>query len=195
VDCDHRPQTDSGIVDEHDRVYLGPYGGPLRPLLGCDVVEVAPLASADVVEVEWADGGRTTASYWVDIAVPRDGEVLATIASGPWAGSPAVVRTRRGEGWAYYIGTRLDADGLQRVYDLIPALQGGLAGGDADLANGVERVTRRSSGREYEFLINHADGERKIQLDAPGHDLIGDRLVDGTLEIDQQGVAIVRREA
>ena len=185
----------SGIVDEHDRVYLGPYGGPLRPLLGCDVVEVAPLASADVVEVEWADGGRTTASYWVDIAVPRDGEVLATIASGPWAGSPAVVRTRRGEGWAYYIGTRLDADGLQRVYDLIPALQGGLAGGDADLANGVERVTRRSSGREYEFLINHAPGERKIQLDAPGHDLIGDRLVDGTLEIDQQGVAIVRREA
>ena len=33
----------SGIVDEHDAVYLGPYGGPLRPLMGCDVLEVAPL--------------------------------------------------------------------------------------------------------------------------------------------------------
>jgi beta-galactosidase len=184
----------SGIVDEHDRVYLGPYGGPLRPLMGCDVLEVAPLAGDDVVEVEWADGGRTTASYWVDVAVPRDGDVLATIVSGPWAGTPAVVRTRCGEGSAYYIGTRLDADGLQRVYALVPALRGGLATGDADLADGVERVTRRTPGREYEFLINHSDGERKVQLDAPGHELLGARPVDGTLELEQRGVAIVRRD-
>ena len=33
----------SGIVDQCDAVHLGPYGGPLRPLMGCDVVEVAPL--------------------------------------------------------------------------------------------------------------------------------------------------------
>ncbi len=103
----------SGIVDEHDQVYLGPYGGPLRPLMGCDVLEVAPLAEA--LTSSTSSGrteARTTASFWVDIAVPRDGEVLATIASGPWAGTPAVVHTRCGEGSAYYIGTRLDADGL-----------------------------------------------------------------------------------
>ncbi len=50
----------TGIVDEHDRVYLGPYGGPLRPLIGCDVVDVAPLAPGETVEVEWEDGSRTT---------------------------------------------------------------------------------------------------------------------------------------
>jgi len=185
----------SGIVDDHDRVYLGPYGGPLRPLMGCDVLEAAPLASDNVVEVEWADGGRTTANYWVDRAVPRDGEVLATIVSGPWAGTPAVVRTRCGEGTAYYLGTRLDADGLQRVYDQIPSLRGELADGDVDLPDGVERVTRRGLGRDYEFLINHSDGERKVQLGKPGYDLLAGRTVDGTLELDQQGVAIVRREA
>jgi beta-galactosidase len=184
----------SGIVDEHDQVYLGPYGGPLRPLMGCDVLEVAPLASGDVVDVEWADGGRTTASYWLDLAVPSDGEVLATVVSGPWAGTPAVVRARCGAGSAYYIGTRLDADGLQRVYDMIPALRGERAGGGEDQVDGVERVTRRSPGRDYEFLVNHSDGERKVQLDAPGYDLLGDRPVDGTLELEQRGVAIVRRD-
>lgn len=184
----------SGIVDEHDQVYLGPYGGPLRPLMGCDVLEVAPLPSGDVVDVEWADGGRTTASYWLDLAVPSDGEVLATVVSGPWAGTPAVVRARCGAGSAYYIGTRLDADGLQPVYDMIPALRGERAGGGEDQVDGVERVTRRSPGRDYEFLVNHSDGERKVQLDAPGYDLLGDRPVDGTLELEQRGVAIVRRD-
>jgi beta-galactosidase len=184
----------SGIVDEHDRVYLGPYGGPLRPLMGCDVLDVAPLAGPEVVDVEWADGGRTTASFWVDIAVPRDGEVLATVVSGPWAGAPAVVRTRRGEGSAYYIATRLDSDGLQRVYDLVPALRGGLTGPVANLADGVERVVRRMRGRDYEFLVNHSDGERKVQLAAPGYEVLSDRTVDGTLELDRQDVAIVRRD-
>ncbi len=45
--------------------------------------------------------------------------MLARVASGPWAGSPVVVQTSHGDGTAYYIGTRLDADGLARVYDLV----------------------------------------------------------------------------
>jgi hypothetical protein len=42
--------------------------------------------------------------------------------------------------------------------------------------------------------VNHSDGERKVHLAAPGYDLIGERLVDGTLALDQQGVAILRRD-
>jgi beta-galactosidase len=182
----------SGIVDEHDRVYLGPYGGPLRPLIGCDVLEVAPLAPADVVEVEWEDGTRTSASFWVDVGAERNGKVLAWVASGPWAGTPAVVQTRYGKGSAYYIGTRLDHDGLQRIYDLIPALRQGLtdfAGGPSD---GVERVMRRSPGHDYEFLINHTDDDRKVLLAAPGYDVLGRRPAGGTLALGRRGVAIVR---
>ena len=106
----------SGIVDEHDAVYLGPYGGPLRPLMGCDVLEVAPQRQGDVVEVEWEDGTRTTATFWADVAAEGDGQVLARIASGPWAGRPVVVETRLGKGVAYYLGARLDNAGLSRVY-------------------------------------------------------------------------------
>jgi beta-galactosidase len=182
----------SGIVDEHDRVYLGPYGGPLRPLMGCDVLEVAPLAPDDVVDVEWQDGTRTSASFWVDIAAERDGTVLARVASGPWAGTPAVVQTRCGNGRAIYVGTRLDQDGLRRLYDLVPALRGGLDGSAARPSDGVERVPRRMPGQDYEFLVNHTDGEREVRLSGPGVDVLGDRRVDGTLALGRRGVAIVR---
>jgi beta-galactosidase len=182
----------SGIVDEHDRVYLGPYGGPLRPLIGCDVLEVAPLAPADVIEVEWEDGTKTSASFWVDIAAEPEGRVLARVASGPWAGTPAVVQTRCGKGSVYYIGTRLDADGLQRVYDLVPALRAGLTDFTAGQYDGVERVVRSAPDHDYEFLINHTDNDRKAQLSGPGYDVLGQRPADGTLALGRRGVAIVR---
>jgi beta-galactosidase len=183
----------SGIVDEHDGVYLGPYGGPLRPLLGCDVLDVAPLASADIVEVEWEDGTVTAASFWLDIAQARpEARVLARVTSGPWAGTPAVVESRYGRGRVLYLGTRLDSIGLQRVYDLVPALQSGLTETDAGPAGDLERVVRRSDGHDYEFVINHTDADRKVLLAAPGYDVLGEREADGTLALGRRGVAIVR---
>jgi hypothetical protein len=77
---------------------------------------------------------------------------------------------------------------------MIPAPRGGPASTLADLADGVERVTRSTPGRDYEFLVNHSDGDRKVQLGAPGFDLLAGRPVDGTLELDRQDVAIVRRD-
>jgi beta-galactosidase len=183
----------SGVVDEHDRVYLGPYGGPLRPLIGCDVLDVAPLAPTDVVEVEWEDGAKTAATFWLDIAAERpEATVLARVTSGPWAGRPAVVQSRCGRGCVYYLGTRLDSDGLQRVYDLVPALQSGLADADAGTADDLERVVRRSADHAYEFVINHADADRKVLLATPGYDVLGERPADGTLALGRRGVAIVR---
>lgn len=185
----------SGIVDEHDRVYLGPYGGPLRSLFGCDVLDVAPLAPADVVELEWEGGAKTSATFWLDmVAEPQaqQGKVLARVTSGPWAGTPAVVRSQYGKGAVYYIGTRLDTGGLQRVYDLVPALRPGQGDLDAGLSDDVERVVRRSADRDYEFLINHTDSDRKVLLATPGYDVLGERPADGALSLGRRGVAIVR---
>jgi beta-galactosidase len=188
----------SGIVDEHDHVYLGPYGGPLRPLIGCDVLDVAPLPPGDVVEVEWEDGARTLATFWLDICAEPEGEeqgtVLARVASGPWAGTPIVVQRRCGDGSALYLGTRLDHDGLQRVFDLVPALRPRLTDFAAMPTDGVERVVRRGADHDYEFVINHTDTDRKVMLAAPGYDLLGERSADGTLSVGRRGVAIVRHD-
>ena len=127
--------------------------------MGCDVLEVAPQRQGDVLEVEWEDGTRTTATFWADVATEGEGHVLARIASGPWAGRPVVFETRLGQGVAYYLAARLDNAGLSRVTtepQLRPVLRvgpieapkvdgpEGRAGG-AERRQAVERVVRASS--------------------------------------------------
>ena len=187
----------SGIVNEQDQVYLGPYGGPLRPLMACDVLDVAPLPPGEVIEIEWEDGARTLASFWLDICAEpteEDAKVLARAVSGPWAGTPAVVRRQYGKGTVYYLGTRLDHDGLQRIFDAVPALRPRLTDFAAMPSDGVERVVRRAADHDYEFVINHTDTDRKVMLAAPGYDVLGERSADGTLSVGRQGVAIVRHD-
>jgi beta-galactosidase len=182
----------SGIVDELDAVHLGPYGGPLRPLIGCDVVDVAPLPAGETVEVEWEDGTRTEASFWADIATEGTGRVLARIAGGPWAGRPAVVETGVGQGRSYYLATRLDTIGLERVYARIPALSGGPA--VAGAGPGVERVVRSSAGQTYEFLINHAAEQRVLEIAPGGFELLSGDQLGTRVALAPMGVAIVRRD-
>jgi beta-galactosidase len=183
----------SGIVDERDAVHLGPYGGPLRPLIGCDVLEVAPLPAGETLEVEWDDGARTLGTFWTDVAADSEGKVIARVASGPWSGRPAVVEARCGTGRSYYIGTRLDARGLARVYARIPALSGAQPlprGGQP-----VERVVRSSPNHSYEFLINHATDAREVAVSPGGYELLSSRELNGSVALPPMGVAIVRRPA
>jgi beta-galactosidase len=184
----------SGIVDQNDSVYLGPYGGPLRPLIGCDVLEVAPLPAGQPVELEWEDGEKTRATFWTDIAVERDGEgagrVIARIADGPWAGRPAVVETSHGQGRAYYLAARLDEAGLARVYARVAALAP-----EQQLRAaipGVERVVRAGDGQRYEFLINHSAEDKHVEVVPGGLDLLTGHHRETKLTLPPMGVAIVQ---
>ena len=180
----------SGIVDHRDAVYLGPYGGPLRPLMGCDVLEVAPLPAGETLDVEWEDGARTKATFWADIASEGDGHIVARIADGPSAGRPAVVETSYGLGRAYYLAVRLDAAGLARVYGNVAALSS-----EQQLVAptaGVERVVRVSDSQWYEFLINHSDEDKHVVIAPWGFDLVSERDLDGKVTLPPMGVAIVR---
>ena len=180
----------SGIVDEHDAVHLGPYGGPLRPLMGCDVLDVAPLPGAEVVEVEWEDGTRTGATFWTDVTAEAGGRVLARVASGAWAGRPVVVETRFGKGRAYYLAARLDDDGLERVYAEVKAVSGDP--GQVAACPQVERVVRRGGGYSYEFLINHSDEAAEVGLTPSGTDLLTGAALGSRVTLPPRGVVIAR---
>jgi len=80
-------------------------------------------------------------------------------ALGPAAGGG---RGPAGKGTGYYLATRLDAAGLERVYSRIPALCAEPAILNAGPA--VERVVRVSAGHTYEFLINHSADEREVEV-------------------------------
>jgi beta-galactosidase len=183
----------SGIVGESDQVYLGPYGGPLRAVLGGDVLDVAPLQPGETAELAWRDGRHSTATRWLDIIEARDGDVLASYASTSWAGRPAVLEKRLGAGRAIYLGTRVEGTALDEL--LLTWLPTRRAADVGAPAPGVERVTRQADGASYDFFINHGPAAVEIALASGGVELLSGTVLTDRLEVAPQGVAIVRRSA
>ncbi|MFJ2967393.1 beta-galactosidase [Streptomyces collinus] len=180
----------SGIVDQHDAVHEGAYPGPLRDVLGLTVEEFSPLLPGERVRVTGPDGTELSADVWTEFVVPRGAETVSAYADGPAAGLPAVTRHRLGEGTAWYVSTRLGADGLDALL--------GRAGEDAGLAprtglpRDVEVVRRTGASGTYLFAVNHTGSDAKVPLEAAGTELLtGDRAA-GRLAVPAGAVRIVR---
>jgi len=109
----------SGIVDERDRVYPGPYPGALRDVLGLTVEEWLPLRAGERVTLTWQEPGITpvpagsadvwTADVWTEAVVLAGAKPVAWYADGPAAGGPAITRHDLGAGRAWYLSARADA--------------------------------------------------------------------------------------
>ncbi|MFG2352413.1 beta-galactosidase [Streptomyces sp. NPDC048521] len=180
----------SGIVDEHDAVHEGAYPGALRDVLGLTVEEFSPLLTDERVRLTGPDGSQLTGDVWSEFVVPRGAETVWTYADGLTAGSPAVTRHRLGEGTAWYVSTRLDAQGLDAVLGW--AADDARTAPRADLPRDVEVVRRSGESGSFLFVINHTDGETKVQVDAPGTELLtGERAV-GRLAVPAGAVRVVR---
>ncbi|MEU1575455.1 beta-galactosidase [Streptomyces collinus] len=180
----------SGIVDQHDAVHEGAYPGPLRDVLGLTVEEFSPLLPGERVRVTGPDGTELSADVWTEFVVPRGAETVSAYADGPAAGLPAVTRHRLGEGTAWYVSTRLGADGLDALL--------GRAGEDAglapraDLPRDVEVVRRTGASGTYLFAVNHTGSDAKVALEAVGTELLtGDRAA-GRLAVPAGAVRVVR---
>ncbi|MFJ4537220.1 beta-galactosidase [Streptomyces tibetensis] len=180
----------SGIVDEHDAVHEGAYPGPLREVLGLTVEEFSPLLPGERVRVTGPDGSELAADVWTEFVVPRGAETVLTYADGLTAGLPAVTRHRRGEGTAWYVSTRLGADGLDALL--------GMAGEDArlaprtDLPRDVEVVRRTGASGTYLFAVNHTGSDAKVPLEAPGTELLTGEPATGRLPVPAGAVRVVR---
>jgi beta-galactosidase len=129
----------SGIVDDRDRVYPGPYPGALRDVLGLTVEEWLPLRAGEQVTLTWEEAGLSpevagsslraapaalfdrlagtkpagelmgTADVWTEAVILAGAKPVAWYANGPAAGGPAVTRHDLGEGRAWYVSARTDA--------------------------------------------------------------------------------------
>ncbi|MFE2280593.1 beta-galactosidase [Streptomyces sp. NPDC059454] len=182
----------SGVVDEHDHVWLGGYPGALRDLLGIRIEEFGPLLAGDSVELD--DG--TTGALWTDrITVTGAGtEVLARYRTGEQSGRPAVTRRPTGGGSAAYVSTRLGVEGLT---SLLPRLLGP-AGVESELPAEVrgliEPVVRRGAEDRFLFLVNRTDDAVAVRgLD--GEVLLGTTGADGVLTLGPRAVAVLRQPA
>ena len=169
----------SGIVDEHDHVWLGGYPGPLRDLLGIRIEEFAPLADDESAELDnglsgtlWTDGITVTG---------EDVEVLASYQSG----APAITRRTAGRGSAAYVSTRLGPDGLAPVLGELLSHAGVPSELPSELRGRVELAVRG----DFWFLINRT--AEPVELTG----LTGEILY-GTLGLlEPRGVTVLRHPA
>lgn len=105
-------------------------------------------------------------------------------------GPAAVTRHRLGEGSAWYVSTRLGAQGLDALI--------GWASDDAriapraDLPRDVEVVRRSGESGTFLFAINHTSSDAKVPLDAAGTELLTGERAAGRLMLPAGAVRVVR---
>ena len=178
----------SGIVDEHDHIRLGGYPGAFRELLGVRTTEFLPLLTGRSVQVEGLGADAVTADTWAEDLELAGAEAVATYVDGPAAGLPAVTRRTVGEGTAWYVATRLDPGGTDRLVERLVAETGiETLPGAADL---VEVTRRVGDDASWLFVINHGDAPAPV--DVHGVELVTGRDVAGDLQVPAGGVAVVR---
>ncbi|MBR8639984.1 beta-galactosidase [Streptomyces tuirus] len=180
----------SGIVDEHDAVHEGAYPGPLRDVLGLTVEEFSPLLPGERVRVAGPDGTELGADVWTEFVVPRGAETVLTYTDGLTAGRPAVTRHRLGDGTAWYVSTRLGADGLDAL--LGGAIEDARLTPRGDLPRDVEVVRRTGESGTYLFAVNHTASDAKVPLEAPGTELLTGERAAGRLAVPAGAVRVVR---
>jgi beta-galactosidase len=160
----------SGIVDEHDHVWLGGYPGALRDLLGIRIEEFGPLLDGETAGLDNGSVG-TLWTDRIDLTGP-DTEVLVSYKTGEQAGRAAVTRRAVGAGSATYVSTRLGAAGIVPVLGDLLDRAGVTSELPADVRGRVELAVRG----DFRFLINRTDEPVEVS----------------GLVLEPRGVAVVR---
>ena len=174
----------SGIVDETNRVIEGGYPGAFRDLLGVRVDEFFPLFAEQSVRLD--PGG--TAGLWTERVGVVDAAVLARLADGDLAGSPAVTRRSLGSGTATYLSTRPDDETLDALVDELVALA--CIEPVATTEPGLEVVRRVGDGGSYLFAINHTGIE--LVVGASGQDLLSGEVFESAAPVGPGAVRVIR---
>lgn len=153
----------SGIHDERDLVVEGGYPGLLRGLCGVWVEEidaVAPGASVPV-RLDVGDGAAVDCAGEIvaSIIEPEGARTLATYGGDDfYAGTPAVTAHDVGDGRAIFVGTALDEDGIDALFDDVLRAAGVAT---IDAPDDVEVASRvGADGTVYTIVTNTGDETR-----------------------------------
>ncbi len=185
----------SGIVDENDLVVLGGYPGKLRKLMGIWVEEIDALFPdmSNTIELNEAFGkleGSYQCGMLCDLINPEGAKTLAVYGKDFYAGRPVLTENSFGKGKAYYIAS----DPEERfVADFIGQLceAKGLKAPITTPA-GVEVTQRVKEGKTFTFVLNHNDSDVQIDLGKEKRmDLLTERQLSGTVELERKGVLIL----
>jgi len=166
----------AGLADESDNAFAMDAPGPFARVLGIRIDETDALAPEDLNAVVFDDGAvRSAANLVFDLVQAGTAEVVGVYESDFYAGMAAVTRNvvvgKGGtSGDAWYVGTNLDAAGLDWLFDRVLGDRG-LLNAYSGLA-GVEAVARHRDDVAYLFLLNHGEVEAHVVADTDGVSLL-----------------------
>jgi beta-galactosidase len=183
----------SGIVNEHDHVYLGGYPAPFREMLGLVVEEHIPFAQSETNTFCTSEQGPFGCTLWGELIHLQGAQTLATFEQDYYAGHPAVTANSYGKGKAFYVGTLPDPNGMEWLTAAVCSAAGVEPVWKQALP-GVEIVRRANGSSSWLFALNHSGQEVTIPLEQPGYEVLSQTTLEGSLQLGPTQVAIVRQE-
>jgi beta-galactosidase len=139
-------------------------------------------------------GRRVACDHWCDLLHLDGAKALGTYGGDFFTGRPAVTRNTHGRGAAYYLGTRLDATGLDLLLERVtkeaavkPVLRA---------PAGVEATLRESRNHRYLFLLNYTDRATNVVVgELQGRDLITGAATGRVATLPPLGAAVVQSKS
>ncbi len=161
----------SGYVDEHDLVTIGGYPGKLRDILGIWVEESDALPEGKKNSFTW-EGTTYDSELLCDLLHSEGAEVLTTYEDDFYEGMPVLTRNSFGEGKAYYVATRSNAEFYEKLIEKI--CDDNQVKGVMDTPKGVEVTARYGADKKYLFLSNYSGEAQTVIADADYMDILND---------------------
>jgi len=193
----------TGIADETDLCFTGGWpGAGLREVLGVwdEEIDAGYPQDANTVVMKAGNAlklkGSFAARELFGLIHAESAKVLATYGGDFYAGRPALTVNGFGQGEAYYVAARTEADFLSAFYgalidrlELAPAL-------DAELPEGVSAQLRTDGKTDYVFVMNFNATSSTVTLKAKParRDLLTGKAVKGALELEPYGVRVLASE-
>ena len=181
----------SGYVDEHDLVTVGGYPGKLRDILGIWVEEEDALPEDEHNSFTYR-GTTYPASLICDLLHTEGAQSLCEYEQDFYAGMPVLTRNTFGEGVAYYVATRSNADFYRTLIGEI-CEEAGIRP-IMDTPDLIEVTKRSNANGTFLFLLNHDTGSHDIKLNCSGSDILTDAAYKegDILTLPAKDVAIIR---
>lgn len=182
----------TGYVDKNLLCHLGGFPGDgLAEVFGIISEEIDTLYPTDRNHICFAsDQKHCEVVDYAEYLRVADATVLATYEEDYIKGTAAVTSKAYGDGMAYYVACRLGEKDMQYIYEKVYA-DAGIE--TRKLPEDVEYHVRYGENEKYEFYLN-ASMEKKVVGGVSGIDLLTDKNVDGTLELEGCQVAVLKIE-
>ena len=187
----------SGIKRGNGQMTAETLPGEFRRLAGARVEEFDSLNFGRTVPVH-GSMGDFRAHVWCDLLRPEGAQSVAAYAGEYYAGTPAIVRNRLGQGTVYYVGCDME-ETARRKFTAAVCRRAGAAPAVPVCPAGLETVTWQTKAGRLLFLLNHSGEPMEVPLAAPCRDILRDIPAESepaaVCRLPAFGVAVLETQA